>query len=398
MLESVNEGKNRYWKAVNRSKRELYFLLSIAKKEGSLGKKGSKELADVIKSLGNLEKYFYQEKTESVNEGFEKYHLGNVGDSKLKNRLERAIKIWGGKVDAVGMDTIKFRLSSSDVMKFPALLKKLDRNKNVWIGDKRKNNVYDRKQNINKLGEAISKEDWAQYPKYARKLKPYMQRLLKVPLKVRVIKHAFANPWIEIRVAKFGKDVIPNDFRLKAAKAIGATSIRDKSNVNYGNIRSNSVSLKHDQWVKLLGNKVKSEAVNEAKFTDDTLSSRIKHWGKQHKGTGIGYGHVLGQLAVHMKEMGWNKSFKEVARLAVELGKKKKVESVDESGILYRAGVKKYGKEGMRKIQQAAGKRKSHAVIGKIKDKYEKKKKESVTNKDCCDNCRHGKECCSNEE
>ena len=259
---------------------------------------------------------------------------------------------------------------------------------------------------------------------------------------------------------------------MKAAKAIGATSIRDKSNVNYGNIRSNSVSLKHDQWVKLLGNKVKSESVNEggmgildkdqtdilhgivmqnknkntkailslaiksgdfkgvdkkellgyidgakqfvkymtmgrtgkelsvneAKFTDDTLASRIKHWGKQHKGTGIGYGHVLGQLAVHMKEMGWNKSFKEVARLAVELGKKKKVESVDESGILYRAGVKKYGKEGMRKIQQAAGKRKSHAVIGKIKDKYEKKKKESVANKDCCDNCREGKECCSNEE
>ena len=53
-------------------------------------------------------------------------------------------------------------------------------------------------------------------------------------------------------------------------------------------------------------------------------------------------------------------------------------ESVDESGILYRAGVKKYGKEGMRKIQQAAGKRKSHAEIGKIKDKYEKDKKESV--------------------
>ena len=47
-------------------------------------------------------------------------------------------------------------------------------------------------------------------------------------------------------------------------------------------------------------------------------------------------------------------------------------ESVNESGILYRAGVKKYGKEGMRKIQQAAGKRKSHAEIGAIKDKYEK--------------------------
>jgi hypothetical protein len=47
-------------------------------------------------------------------------------------------------------------------------------------------------------------------------------------------------------------------------------------------------------------------------------------------------------------------------------------ESIDESGILYKAGVKKYGKEGMRKIQQAAGKRKSHAEIGAIKDKYEK--------------------------
>ena len=50
----------------------------------------------------------------------------------------------------------------------------------------------------------------------------------------------------------------------------------------------------------------------------------------------------------------------------------------NESGILYRAGVKKYGKEGMAKILSAAGKRKSHAEIGKIKDKYEKDKKESV--------------------
>ena len=53
-------------------------------------------------------------------------------------------------------------------------------------------------------------------------------------------------------------------------------------------------------------------------------------------------------------------------------------ELFNESGILYKAGVKKYGKEGMKKIQQAAGKRKSHAQIGAIKDKYEKGKKESV--------------------
>ena len=64
-----------------------------------------------------------------------------------------------------------------------------------------------------------------------------------------------------------------------------------------------------------------------------------------------------------------------------EMAKKwEKEESLTkESGILYKAGVKKYGKEGMKKIQQAAGKRKSHAEIGKIKDKYEKGKKESVS-------------------
>ena len=45
---------------------------------------------------------------------------------------------------------------------------------------------------------------------------------------------------------------------------------------------------------------------------------------------------------------------------------------IDESGIMYKAGVKKYGKDGMRKIQSAAGKGASHQEIGKIKDKYVK--------------------------
>lgn len=50
-------------------------------------------------------------------------------------------------------------------------------------------------------------------------------------------------------------------------------------------------------------------------------------------------------------------------------------ESVNENGIMYKAGVKKYGKEGMTKIQSAAGKDLGHEEIGKIKDKYEKGKK-----------------------
>ena len=90
--------------------------------------------------------------------------------------------------------------------------------------------------------------------------------------------------------------------------------------------------------------KKEGASIFEAKFTDDTLAPRIKHWANKHKGTGIGYGHVLGQLAVHMKELGWNKSYKEVARIAVELGKKKKVESEGFGGELKDKDKKKFEK------------------------------------------------------
>ena len=52
-----------------------------------------------------------------------------------------------------------------------------------------------------------------------------------------------------------------------------------------------------------------------------------------------------------------------------------------ESGIMYRAGVKKYGKAGMTAIQSAAGKGASHQEIGKIKDKY-LKDDDSVSDKE----------------
>jgi len=47
-----------------------------------------------------------------------------------------------------------------------------------------------------------------------------------------------------------------------------------------------------------------------------------------------------------------------------------KDDEANESGILYRAGVKKYGKAGMKAIQSAAGKGATHQEIGKIKDKH----------------------------
>ena len=49
---------------------------------------------------------------------------------------------------------------------------------------------------------------------------------------------------------------------------------------------------------------------------------------------------------------------------------KKNYDKLKESGILYRAGVKKYGKAGMTAIQSAAGKGASHQEIGKIKDQH----------------------------
>ncbi len=60
---------------------------------------------------------------------------------------------------------------------------------------------------------------------------------------------------------------------------------------------------------------------------------------------------------------------KRVNEVEKEIAKETR-KKTDESGILYRAGVKKYGKDGMRKIQSAAAKGASHQEIGKIKDKH----------------------------
>ena len=59
----------------------------------------------------------------------------------------------------------------------------------------------------------------------------------------------------------------------------------------------------------------------------------------------------------------------------VKMANKKDDEETNESGLQYYTGVKKYGKEGMTKIQSAAGKGANHEEIGKIKDKYDKRKK-----------------------
>lgn len=62
-------------------------------------------------------------------------------------------------------------------------------------------------------------------------------------------------------------------------------------------------------------------------------------------------------------------------RKAVHAAKSEKGYKKNESGIMYKAGVKKYGEKGMKAIQSAAGKGASAEEIGKIKDQHNKKKK-----------------------
>jgi len=54
-----------------------------------------------------------------------------------------------------------------------------------------------------------------------------------------------------------------------------------------------------------------------------------------------------------------------------------KDKTTKESGLQYYTGVKKYGKDGMKAIQSAAGKGANHEEIGKIKDKHDKRKKKN---------------------
>ena len=114
--------------------------------EPEMAKKWEKEEA-IRGKLRNLIK----QEIKSINEGFDKYYLSSLLDSNLKKKLEIAIKKLKGKVDSVGTDYIWFRMPSHNLDLLSQLITKLDRNKNVWIGDKRKNNIWDRRQKINKL-------------------------------------------------------------------------------------------------------------------------------------------------------------------------------------------------------------------------------------------------------
>jgi hypothetical protein len=122
--------------------------------------------------------------------------------------------------------------------------------------------------------------------------------------------------------------------------------------------------------------RLRKEAIFED-MNDAQLANGIKHWASKHKGTGIGYSHVLGQLAVHMKEMGWNKSYKEVVKVAKELAKKKTVESVNEAlQQKFKKGQVVKTDDGYKgkivKVKQEFGRMGPGNIywVGKVKDPY----------------------------
>ena len=148
---------------------------------------------------------------------------------------------------------------------------------------------------------------------------------------------------------------------------------------------------------KLMGDIVKQkryqESVNEAKIAHSKGGYvEVGKWYLLNYGKWKDTVKVVSIDAKGMKVYNPNDNWRYT--IPMTMIKKKKIggymtpieESVNESGLQYRMGVKRYGKEGMTKIQSAAGSGAGHAEIGKIKDKYDKKrkkqKKESVDESD----------------
>ena len=136
---------------------------------------------------------------------------------------------------------------------------------------------------------------------------------------------------------------------------------------------------------------VKESVVNEAKepevitqlrkIVKDSQNDLIKDTksGKKVR-VDMGSANLIVQVYDALKKQSNKDKFVKsgIAMMGHTAYKLMKKEDVSESGIMYKAGVKKYGKEGMTKIQSAAGKGEGHEEIGKIKDKYDKTKNESV--------------------
>jgi len=103
------------------------------------------------------------------------------------------------------------------------------------------------------LSEAVSKEEKAVYTAFTKKLKAHLQRKWGIKLRAKTSGSVQANPFIGIIVANDRQDKIPNEFRLAAVGVFGGRPLNPE-NVVYGNIQPDRITLKHSEWLKLVGN------------------------------------------------------------------------------------------------------------------------------------------------
>ena len=85
---------------------------------------------------------------------------------------------------------------------------------------------------------------------FTKSLKKFLEQKYGQKFKVRTFTQVSANPWIEVRVADWEHEKMPNDLRVAAVKLIGGEPT-DWEDVNYGNIRSGSVTLHYNEWKTL---------------------------------------------------------------------------------------------------------------------------------------------------
>jgi len=100
-----------------------------------------------------------------------------------------------------------------------------------------------------KVTEKISPEERKTYVEFGNELKKYLQSKYKIQLKLDTLKSDRPNPFIRF----FGD--IPNELRVKIMKGSGWTA-NDWSNVSYGNIQNNYLSLHYSEWKRLKDNNI----------------------------------------------------------------------------------------------------------------------------------------------
>ena len=102
-----------------------------------------------------------------------------------------------------------------------------------------------------KITSAISPEERAQYTWMAKNLKSVLKPILGIPISVKTSGSVRPNPYIEVSSVDWETNKIPNDFRVKVAKALGIEPT-SWENVTYGNITDNRVALPSTEWKKVL--------------------------------------------------------------------------------------------------------------------------------------------------